>query len=168
MYLIWSQNIMCSLDEMEQKFCADSFRCVYLRFQNSFLHLLCVCHSVGWVTLLLKPILVFTSYLSEKRVKTCWGCEYIIYKCYWMSCIYGSLFVCLLFDLNWTEAYPWLWKRYFVLGVLGHFWYVCTLVPINFEFSLCVCQSGSWHTFLLKFDKVRDISRSRKYIFLKC
>ena len=75
---------MCFLDEMEPKFCADSLRCVNLRFQKSFLHLLCVCQSVGCVTLLLKLT---------------------------------NLFVCLLFDLTWTEAHLWLWKRYFVLGV---------------------------------------------------
>ena len=54
--------------------------------------------------------------------------------------MYGSLFVCLLFYLNGTEAYLWLWKRYLVLDVLGHSWYVGTLVPINFKFY-CVSVS---------------------------
>ena len=101
------------------KILCRQFEVCVLEVPKEFLHLLCVCHSVGWVTLLLKltNFSFFTSYLSEKRVKTCWGCKCIIYKCYWMSCIYGSLFVCLLFDLTWTEAYFWLWKRYFVLGV---------------------------------------------------
>ena len=52
-------------DKMEPKFCADSLRCVNLRFQKSFLHLLCVCQSVGWVTLLLKLTNLFVRLLSD-------------------------------------------------------------------------------------------------------
>ena len=36
-------------------------------------------------------------------------------------------------------------------------------IILNF---LYVCQSGGWHTFLLKYDKFRDISNSGWYIFL--
>ena len=48
-----------------KNFCADSLRCVNLRFQKSFLHLLCVCQSVGWVTLLLKLTNLFVRLLSD-------------------------------------------------------------------------------------------------------
>ena len=36
-------------------------------------------------------------------------------------------------------------------------------IILNF---LYVCQSGGWHTFLLKYDKFRDLSSSGWYIYL--
>ena len=39
---------------------------------------------------------------------------------------------------------------------------VGVLVSMKFEVPLCVCQSGSWHTFSLRFDKVRDIMQGQE------
>ena len=52
-------------NKMDPKFCVDSLRCVNLMFQKSCLHLLCVCQSVGWVTLLLKLTNLFVCLLSD-------------------------------------------------------------------------------------------------------
>ena len=62
-------KISCVLLMKRNKKFVQTVRCVYLRFQKSFLHLLCVCHSVGWVTLLLKLTnLVFLRAICLKSV----------------------------------------------------------------------------------------------------
>ena len=52
-------------DKMELKFLCRQFEVCELKGPKEFLHLLCVCQSVGWVTLLLKLTNLFVCLLSD-------------------------------------------------------------------------------------------------------
>ena len=93
------------------------------------------------------------------------GCWNTKYKWFGISCMAVSLFVCLLPYWNKTKWYLQFWMRYLSRIFLDLPEVLVHCIQKN-QNSFYVCQSGSWHTSLMKSDKFRDIASSGWDIFL--
>ena len=94
------------------------------------------------------------------------GCWYTISnKSEFLVCLSVCLFAYFHTEITQMQGYLQFWMRY----LSGIFWdlpeVLVHCIQKN-QISFYVCQSGSWHTSLMKSDKFRDIASSGWDIFL--